>query len=90
VEVADGHVIKCTKTEKIRIRMLDDNGARIEITLMDVMYVPGLSRRLFSVAKECNNVIFSKQWERITRNPPECGRRKGTGSRPTRAKWQQQ
>jgi hypothetical protein len=51
VEVADGHVIKCTKTEKIRIRMLDDNGARIEITLMDVMYVPGLSRRLFSVAK---------------------------------------
>jgi len=51
VEVADGHVIKCTKTEKIRIRMLDDNGARIEITLMDIMYVPGLSRRLFSVAK---------------------------------------
>jgi len=51
VEVADGHVIKCTTTGKIRIRMLDDNGARIEITLMDIMYVPGLSRRLFSVAK---------------------------------------
>jgi hypothetical protein len=51
VEVADGHVIKCTTTGKIKIRMLDDNGEDLEVTLTDVMYVPGLSRRLFSVSK---------------------------------------
>jgi len=51
VEVADSHVIKCTTTGKIKIRMLDDNGANLEVTLTEVMYVPGLSRRLFSVAK---------------------------------------
>jgi len=51
VEVADGHVIKCTTTGKIKVRMLDDNGERLEVMLTDVMYVPGLSRRLFSVAK---------------------------------------
>lgn len=31
--------------------MLDDNGIPLEATLTDVMYVPGLSRRLFSVSK---------------------------------------
>ncbi len=31
--------------------MLDDNGERLVVTLTDVMYVPGLSSRLFSVAK---------------------------------------
>jgi hypothetical protein len=51
VVVADGHVIKCTTTGKIQVRMLDDNGERLDVTLMDVMYVPGLSRRLFSVSK---------------------------------------
>jgi transposase InsO family protein len=51
VEVADGHVIKCTITGKIQVKMLDDNGERLDVTLTDVMYVPGLSRRLFSVAK---------------------------------------
>jgi hypothetical protein len=51
VKVANGHVIKCTTTGKIRMRILDDNGARIEIMLTDLMYIPGLSHRLFSVAK---------------------------------------
>jgi hypothetical protein len=51
VEVADGHVIKCTTTGKIKIRMLDDNGTNLEGTLTDVMYIPGLSRCLFSVSK---------------------------------------
>jgi translation initiation factor IF-1 len=51
VEVADRYVINCTTTGKIQVRMLDDNGDRLEVTLTDVMYVPGLSRRLFSVAK---------------------------------------
>jgi len=51
VEVANGHEIKCATTGKIQVRMLDDNGDRLEVTLTDIMYVPGLSRRLFSVAK---------------------------------------
>jgi translation initiation factor IF-1 len=51
VEVADGHVIKCSTTGKIRIRMLDDNRGKLEATLTEVMYVPGLSRHLFSVSK---------------------------------------
>jgi hypothetical protein len=49
--VADGHVIKCTTTEKIKVKILDDNRDQLEVTLTDVMYVPGLSRRLFSVSK---------------------------------------
>jgi len=51
IEVADGHIIKCTTTGKIKLRMLDDNGEQLEVMLTDVMYVPRLSRRLFSVAK---------------------------------------
>ena len=51
VEVANGHVIKCTTTEKIKVKILDDNRDQLEVTLTDVMYVPGLSRRLFSVSK---------------------------------------
>lgn len=51
VEVADGHVIKRTTTGKIKIRMLDDTGKQFEVTLTNVMYVPGLSQRLFSVTK---------------------------------------
>jgi hypothetical protein len=31
--------------------MLDDNGAQFKAVLVDVMYVPGLSRRLFSITK---------------------------------------
>jgi len=50
VEVADGHVIKCTITGKFQVRMLDENGDRLDVTLTDVMYVPGLSQRLFSVS----------------------------------------
>jgi hypothetical protein len=51
VEVADSHVIKCTTTGKIKVRMLDDNGEQLDVTLMDIMYVPGLSQWLFSIAK---------------------------------------
>lgn len=49
--MANGHVIKCTTTGKIRICMLDGTGARFAAVLVDVMYVPGLSRRLFSITK---------------------------------------
>jgi hypothetical protein len=51
VEVADGHIIRCPATGKIRISMLDDNGNPLEVKLQDVMYVPGLSRRLFSITR---------------------------------------
>ena len=51
VKVADGHVIKCTTTGKIQVRMLNDRGERLDVTLTDVMYIPGLSRRLFLVSK---------------------------------------
>ena len=51
VEVADGHVIRCTKTGKVAISMLDDNGNEFNAVLLDCMYVPGLSRRLFSITK---------------------------------------
>jgi hypothetical protein len=31
--------------------MLDDAKKRLEVTLMDIMYIPGLSRRFFSIVK---------------------------------------
>ncbi len=51
VEVADGHIIKCSTTGDVIIRMQDDNGSNFTATLKDVMYIPGLSRRLFSITK---------------------------------------
>jgi hypothetical protein len=51
VGVADGHIIKCSTTGDVLIKMLDDNGDEFTATLKDVMYVPGLSRRLFSITK---------------------------------------
>jgi len=49
VEVADGHVIHCSVTGKIQLQMTDDNGDPLNTVLHDVMYTPGLSRRLFSI-----------------------------------------
>ncbi len=51
VEVANGHIIKCSTTGDVKIRMQDDNCSNFTATLKDVMYVPGLSRRLFSITK---------------------------------------
>jgi hypothetical protein len=51
VEVADGHVIKCSVTGKICLSMYDGNGNMLNAVLHDVMYVPGLSRRLFSITR---------------------------------------
>lgn len=48
VKVADGHVIKFSITGKTQLDMLDDNGNPLNAVLQDVMYIPGLSRRLFS------------------------------------------
>jgi hypothetical protein len=51
VEVADGHIIKCTTTGNIHISMQDDNGNPFTAVLSEVMYVPGLSRHLFSITQ---------------------------------------
>jgi len=51
VEVADGHIIKCSITGKIRLAMTDDNGNALNAVLHDIMYVPGLNRRLFSITR---------------------------------------
>ena len=55
VEVADGHIIKCTITGKINVDMLDDEGNRVKTVLENVMYVPGLTQRLFSITNFVNN-----------------------------------
>jgi len=51
VEVADGHIIKCTTTGNTRISMQDDNGNPFNATLSEVMDIPGLSRHLFSITQ---------------------------------------
>ncbi len=61
VEVADGHIIKCPAVGKILIQMLDDKGTQLEAKLHEVIYVPGLSRRLFSIthfAHHGNYAVF--------------------------------
>ncbi len=40
VEVADGHIIKCTTTGKVCINMKDDNGCDLKAVLHRVRYVP--------------------------------------------------
>jgi len=55
VEVANGHVIRCTTTGKVRISMTDDNGKPLSVELHGCMYVPGLSRRLFLITKFASN-----------------------------------
>ncbi len=54
VEVADGHVVHCNKRGKIRVIMTDDNGDPLHALVHDCLYVPGLSRRLFSVTTFAN------------------------------------
>jgi hypothetical protein len=51
VEIVNRHIIKCSITGNIKISMQDDNGDWLNTTLVEVMYVPGLSCRLFSVTK---------------------------------------
>jgi hypothetical protein len=51
VEAADGHIIKCSTTGKIQLQMTDNNGNPLDAVLHDVMYVPGLSRHLFSITR---------------------------------------
>jgi transposase InsO family protein len=59
IEVVDGHVIKCSVTGKIQLNMLDDHGKCLDAVLHDVMYVPGLSRRLFSITRFAKHGHFA-------------------------------
>jgi hypothetical protein len=49
VEVADGHIVKCTEREIVEINMIADDGLPVKANLHGLIYVPGLKRRLFSV-----------------------------------------
>jgi hypothetical protein len=49
VEVANNHIIKCTTTGKVKISILDNSRKRLEVVLVNMIYVPGLSCWLFSV-----------------------------------------
>jgi len=51
VEVANGHVIKCSVSGKIQLQMTDDNGSIIETVFHDVIYVPRLRQRLFFITR---------------------------------------
>ena len=76
VIVADGHVIKVTKTGKIKIRMVDDDGKPLVATLHQVMYVPGLSRRLFSLTR------FTEQGHTVSMRKNEICLRFGEAQSP--------
>jgi hypothetical protein len=55
VEVADGHIIHSFTTGKVKISMLDDHGFPLAAELHGCMYVPGLSRRFFSITRFASN-----------------------------------
>jgi hypothetical protein len=61
VVVAHGH-IKCSTIGKIKPCMTDDNGDPLEAVLHDIMYIPGLSRCLFSVARFTKHGHFATIW----------------------------
>ena len=42
VEVADGHIVKCTARGCVTIDMTDDDGFPLQAQLYDVIYIPGL------------------------------------------------
>jgi hypothetical protein len=82
VEVADGHIIKCPATGKIRITMIDNDGNPIEAKLHNVMHVPGLNRRLFSIThfahhghyavfrNAATTLHFAPSWARVSLTTP--------------------
>jgi hypothetical protein len=55
VEVANGHIIRCSTTRKVIISMVDDNGNPLVAELQGCMYIPGLRRCLFSITKFATN-----------------------------------
>lgn len=57
--MADSLIINCSITRKIQLDMLHDNGNPFEALLQDVMYVPGLSRRIFSIMQFAKHGHFA-------------------------------
>jgi hypothetical protein len=55
IEVADGHIIRCSTTGKVKISMLDNHGFPLAAELHGCIYDPGLSRRLFSITRFASN-----------------------------------
>lgn len=68
--------------EKLGINMIDDDGNPIEAKLHDVMYIPGLNRRLFSITRFARHghyaafrnatttLHFFPSWARVTLTTP--------------------
>ena len=48
IEVAEGHEIMCRSKGTISMTVYNDIGERIVLEIIDILYVPDLSRRLFS------------------------------------------
>ena len=52
VEVANGHIVQATVTGTIHLQVMDINTHQVfDVYLENVLHVPGLSRRLFSVTQ---------------------------------------
>ena len=49
IEVADGHEVTCTTSGTIFLYFFNDDGEKIKLKVKGVLYVPDLSRRLFSL-----------------------------------------
>jgi hypothetical protein len=58
ITVADGQVIYATEVGIVCINLWSDQGERLELTLRDVYFVPGLDRRLFSIPAFTDNPRF--------------------------------
>jgi len=72
VEVADGHLIQCSIMGNIPICMQDDHGIPFQATFSEVMYVPGLSRLLFSItqfAQHGHHAIVQQQGTKLLFGP---------------------
>ena len=50
VEVADRHIIPSNISGEIKLTMLNDEGKEMEAILLNVLYAPGLNRRLYSIS----------------------------------------
>ena len=59
VTVADGSQVIATQCGKVILDMKTDQGKVIKLTLGQVLYVRGLSRRLFSVPSFCRNYNYT-------------------------------
>jgi hypothetical protein len=65
IEVADGHIVKCTARGIVKINMIADYDHPLKAYLHGVIYFPGLKRCLISVtvfASRGHYAIVRKNW----------------------------